>query len=71
MISVLGIIGNFTSITSILDLASDVGGDVLIDFGNGNSIILLGLSVADLSDGNFDLPAPVVAEHIGELDGLI
>ena len=59
-----------TSFQDLIDnYASDVGANVIFDIGNGNTLTLVGVNIADLSDSNFDFGGmPPAAEPLNDPD---
>ena len=59
-----------TSFQDLIDnYASDVGTNVIFDIGNGNTLTLVGVNIADLSDSNFDFGGmPPAAEPLSDPD---
>ena len=63
-----GEIGPLSFQDLIDNYASDVGANTIIDIGSGNTLTLVGVSIADLSASNFDFGGMPPAQEIP--DGL-
>ncbi|MEP3890877.1 MAG: hypothetical protein ABJN69_10440 [Hellea sp.] len=61
--------GVYDSFTDVMAVGSDVGANVIFDFGGGNTLTIVGLNLADLDAGNFDLSGtPPAAEPLSDPD---
>ena len=54
VVYILGGDPNFDSFAEIMAVATDVGGNVVFDFGGGNRLTFIGLQAADFDIGDFD-----------------
>lgn len=67
-ISILGGDANFDTEAEILAVGSNAGANVIFDFGGGNTLTLVGVSLEDLPTNTFTFEGPLFAEPLDNPD---
>ena len=67
-IFILGGNTNFDSFAELQAIAADAGGNVIFDFGGGNTLTLVGVNLADLPSSTFIFEGPLFAEPLNDPD---
>ena len=67
-ISILGEDPNFDTQAEILAVGTDVGANVIFDFGGGNTLTIVGVNLADLPNNTFTFEGPLFGEPLNDSD---
>ncbi|WP_026942865.1 calcium-binding protein [Hellea balneolensis] len=57
-IDILGLNTDFDTYVELIGAATDSGANVLFNFGNGNTLTIVGMNISDLSSSNFSFENP-------------
>ncbi|WP_026942515.1 beta strand repeat-containing protein, partial [Hellea balneolensis] len=65
-ISILGGDPDFDTEAEILAVGTDAGANVIFDFGNGNTLTIVGVNLADLPSNTFTFEGPLFSEPLDD-----